>query len=203
KTQLVLRLGDLVVKERGIEHLMTRDEEGVQLGSQQYDQSCTLDGKPSVALSVYQLPGSNALETAAGVYAKMKELKTRFPADLDYQIVYDTTPFIRESVNEVFHTLRDAVILVAVVILLFLQDWKVLLLPVIDVGVSLVGTFAVMSLLGFSLNNLTLFGLVLAIGIVVDDSIVVLENIERWLDKGLPVREATIGAMSEITGPVL
>src|SRR5439155_11176998 len=109
---------------------------------------------------------------------------------------------IRESVNEVFNTLRDAVILVAVVILLFLQDWKALLLPVIDVAVSLVGTFAVMSLMGFSLNNLTLFGLVLAIGIVVDDAIVVLENIERWLDRGLPVREATIQAMNEITGPI-
>src|SRR6185369_1225154 len=107
------------------------------------------------------------------------------------------------SVSEVFNTLRDAVILVAVVVLLFLQDWKALLLPVIDVGVSLVGTFAVMGLLGFSLNNLTLFGLVLAIGIVVDDAIVVLENIERWLEKGLPVREATIQAMSEITGPIL
>src|SRR5262249_18342381 len=104
--------------------------------------------------------------------------------------------------NEVSHTLRDAVILVAIVILLFLQDWKALLLPVIDVAVSLVGTFAVMSLMGFSLNNLTLFGLVLAIGIVVDDSIVVLENIERWLEKGLPVREATIKAMNEITGPI-
>ncbi len=104
--------------------------------------------------------------------------------------------------NEVFHTLRDAVILVAIVILLFLQDWKALLLPVIDLAVSLVGTFAVMNLMGFSLNNLTLFGLVLAIGIVVDDAIVVLENIERWLDKGLPVREATINAMNEITGPI-
>ena len=105
--------------------------------------------------------------------------------------------------NEVFITLRDAVILVAIVVLLFLQDWKALLLPVIDVAVSLVGTFAVMSLMGFTLNNLTLFGLVLAIGIVVDDAIVVLENIERWLDKGLPVREATIKAMNEITGPIL
>src|SRR5262249_22248395 len=131
------------------------------------------------------------------------ELATRFPKGLRYAIVYDTTPFIRESVDEVFHTLRDAVILVAIVVLLFLQDWKALLLPVIDVGVSLVGTFAVMNLLGFSLNNLTLFGLVLAIGIVVDDAIVVLENIERWLDKGLPVREATINAMNEITGPIL
>src|SRR5205823_8690519 len=125
------------------------------------------------------------------------------PRGLRYGFHYDTTPFIRESVDEVFNTLRDAMLLVAVVVLLFLQDWKALLLPVIDVGVSLVGTFAVMALLGFSLNNLTLFGLVLAIGIVVDDAIVVLENIERWLEKGLPVREATIKAMNEITGPIL
>src|SRR5262249_26924785 len=117
-------------------------------------------------------------------------------------IIYDTTPFIRESVNEVFHTLRESIILVSLVILLFLQDWKALLLPVIDVVVSLVGTFAVMALMGFTLNNLTLFGLVLAIGLVVDDSIVVLENIERHLEKGKPVREATIDAMNEITGPI-
>jgi multidrug efflux pump len=132
----------------------------------------------------------------------MRDLESRFPKGLRYGIVYDTTPFIRESVNEVFHTLRDAVILVAIVILLFLQDWKALLLPVIDVAVSLVGTFIIMGMMGFTLNNLTLFGLVLAIGIVVDDAIVVLENIERWLDKGLPVREATIQAMNEITGPI-
>src|SRR6202048_2389917 len=133
----------------------------------------------------------------------MRELETRFPRGLRYAVIYDTTPFIRESVNEVFHTLRDSVILVALVILLFLQDWKALLLPVIDMAVSLVGTFAVMKLMGFSLNNLSLFGLVLAIGLVVDDAIVVLENIERWLDKDLPVRGAPINAMNEITGPIL
>src|SRR5205085_7484896 len=144
-----------------------------------------------------------ALDVADLVKAKMKELERRFPAGLKSAIVYDTTPFIEESVVEVFHTLRDAIILVTVVILVFLQDWKAMILPLIDVGVSLIGTFAVMKLLGFSLNNLTLFGLVLAIGIVVDDAIVVLENIERWLDKGLPVREATIKAMGEITGPIL
>src|SRR4029453_14378062 len=116
------------------------------------------------------------------------ELGTPFPRGLPYAIIYDTTPFIRESVNEVFYTLLESVVLVSLVILLFLQDWKALLLPVIDVAVSLVGTFAVMGLMGFTLNNLTLFGLVLAIGIVVDDSLAVLENIERWLDKGLPVR---------------
>ena len=134
---------------------------------------------------------------------KMKELKTRFPDGLDYQIVYDTTPFIRESVNEVFYTLRDAVILVAIVVLVFLQDWRAMILPMIDVPVSLIGTFAVMALMGFTLNNLTLFGLVLAIGIVVDDAIVVLENIERLIATGLDARTATIKAMEEITGPVL
>ncbi len=180
-----------------------RDVARVELGSRQYDQSCTLDGKPSVAVSIYQLPGSNALNTAAGVYAKMRELRTRFPDGLEYQIVYDTTPFIRESVNEVFNTLRDATILVGIVVLVFLQDWKAMILPMIDVPVSLIGTFAIMAAMGFSLNNLTLFGLVLAIGIVVDDAIVVLENIERLIATGLDARSATIKAMEEITGPIL
>jgi multidrug efflux pump len=180
-----------------------RDVARVELGSRQYDQTCTLDGRPSVAVSIYQLPGTNALDTASGVYAKMQELQTRFPDGLDYQIVYDTTPFIRESVTEVFKTLRDAVILVGIVVLVFLQDWKAMILPMIDVPVSLVGTFAVMAAMGFSLNNLTLFGLVLAIGIVVDDAIVVLENIERLIGTGLDARTATIKAMEEITGPIL
>ena len=180
-----------------------RDVARVELGSHQYDQSCTLDGKPSVAVSIYQLPGSNALNTAAGVYAKMKELRTRFPDGLEYKIVYDTTPFIRESVDEVFNTLRDATILVGIVVLVFLQDWKAMILPMIDVPVSLIGTFAIMAAMGFSLNNLTLFGLVLAIGIVVDDAIVVLENIERLIATGLDARTATIKAMGEITGPIL
>ncbi len=180
-----------------------KDVSRTELGAKNQDQSLTLDGNPSVGLAIFQLPGSNALDTADRVKAKMRELSRHFPAGLRYAIAYDTTPFIQESVAEVFHTLRDAVILVAIVVLLFLQDWKSLLLPVIDVAVSLVGTFSVMALMGFSLNNLTLFGLVLAIGIVVDDAIVVLENIERWLDKGLPVREATIRAMNEITGPIL
>src|SRR4029078_11199909 len=120
-----------------------------------------------------------------------------------YRIVYDTTPFIRESVNEVYATLRDAVILVALVVLLFLQDWKAMILPMIDVPVSLIGTFVVMAALGFTINNLTLFGLVLAIGIVVDDAIVVLENIARQIGPGLDARTATIKAMNEITGPIL
>src|SRR5438874_2842763 len=179
-----------------------RDVSRVELGARSQDSLSRLDGKPSSGIGVFLLPGSNALDTGDGIKAKMRELKARFPRGLRYLIAYDTTPFIRESVDEVFNTMRDSIILVSLVILLFLQDWKALLLPVIDVVVSLVVTFAVMSLMGFSLNNLSLFGLVLAIGIVVDDSIVVLENIERWLDKGLPVREATIKAMNEITGPI-
>jgi multidrug efflux pump len=186
--------------------VVTRDAQGkprIELGSQQYDQSCTLDRRPSVALSIFQLPGSNALSTADRVRAKMRELKTSFPDGVDYRIVYDTTPFIRESIREVVTTLRDAVILVAIVVLLFLQDWKAMILPMIDVPVSLIGTFGVMAALGFTLNNLTLFGLVLAIGIVVDDAIVVLENIERQMARGLDVRSATLKAMEEITGPIL
>ncbi len=186
--------------------VVTRDIEGrprIELGSQQYDQACTLDRHPSVALSIFQLPGSNALGTAEKVQAKMKQLKNGFPEGLDYQIVYDTTPFIRESIDEVGRTLVAAVVLVAIVVLFFLQDWKAMILPMIDVPVSLIGTFAVMAALGFTLNNLTLFGLVLAIGIVVDDAIVVLENIERQMARGLDVRTATIKAMEEITGPVL
>ena len=180
-----------------------RDVATIELASQQYDQSATLDGKPSVALSIFQLPGSNALETARGVYAKMDELKKRFPEGLDYKIVDDTTPFIHESVNEVFKTLRDAVILVAIVVLVFLQNWRAALIPLVAVPVAIVGTFAVMAPLGFSLNNLSLFGLVLAIGIVVDDAIVVVENVERWLEHGLPPREAARRAMDEVTGPVI
>ena len=180
-----------------------RDVGRIELGSQQYDQSCTLDGKPSVALSIYQLPGSNAIKTAQGVYAKMEELKKRFPEGLDYQIVYDTTPFIRESILEVFKTLRDAIILVALVVLIFLQNWRATLIPLIAVPVAIIGTFAVMAALGFSLNNLSLFGLVLAIGIVVDDAIVVVENVERWLEQGLSPRDAARKAMDEVTGPVV
>jgi multidrug efflux pump len=180
-----------------------KDVARTELGAKNQDQGCFLDGKPSTGVVIFQLPGTNALEVADRIKTKMRELASRFPLGLRYDIVVDTTPFVRESVQEVFNTLRDAVLLVGFVVLLFLQDWRSLLLPIISVGVSLVGTFAVMKLMGFSLNNLTLFGLVLAIGIVVDDAIVVLENIERWLDMGLPVREATIKAMDEITGPIL
>ncbi len=180
-----------------------RDVSRSELGARSQDTRCRMDGKPSVGMAVFQLPTANALDTANRLRAKMRELKSRFPQGLEYGIVYDTTPFIHESVNEVFKTLFIAVLLVAIVVLLFLQDWKAVMLPLIDVGVSLVGTFAIMRMMGFTLNNLTLFGLVLAIGIVVDDAIVVLENIERWLAKGLNVRDATIKAMDEITGPIV
>lgn len=180
-----------------------RDLARVELGAQQYDQTCTLDGQSSVALSLFQLPGSNALQTAQGVYSKMGELARKFPPGIRHRIVYDTTPFIKESIIEVFKTLRDAIILVAIVVLLFLQNWRATVIPLIAVPVAIVGTFAVMSAMGFSLNNLSLFGLVLAIGIVVDDAIVVVENVERWLAEGLSPREAARKAMDEVTGPVI
>jgi multidrug efflux pump len=180
-----------------------KDVGRIELGAQNYDQAATLDGNPSVGLAIFQLPGSNALDVADKVKARMRELSRDFPAGLEYGIIYDTTPFIRQSVDEVFSTLIDAVILVAIVVLFFLQDWRAMILPMIDVPVSLVGTFAVMAAFGFSLNNLTLFGLVLAIGIVVDDAIVVLENIERLIATGLDARSATIQAMAEITGPIV
>src|SRR5262249_40383769 len=156
-----------------------------ELGALAYDQVCTLDTQPSVALSIYQRPGSNALDTAQQVRDKMEELKVRFPEGVDYAIVYDTTPFIKESVNEVFLALRDAVILVAVVVLIFLQGWRAAIIPLVAVPVAIVGTFAAMVAAGFSLNTLTLFGLVLAVGIVVDDAIVVVEAIEHHIEEGL------------------
>lgn len=180
-----------------------KDIARVELGSQQYDQICSLDNKPSVALSIYQLPGSNAISTANGIYKKMADLKKRFPPGLDFKIVYDTTPFIKDSIMEVFKTLRDAIILVGIVVLIFLQNWRATLIPLIAVPVAVVGTFAAMAALGYSLNNLSLFGLVLAIGIVVDDAIVVVENVERWLHEGLAPRDAAQKAMSEVTGPVI
>ncbi|MGL4555318.1 MAG: efflux RND transporter permease subunit, partial [Gemmataceae bacterium] len=180
-----------------------RDVARVQLGAQAYDQFCTLDGKPSVALSIYQLPGSNALDVARQIRAKMAELKGRFPTGVDYSIVYDTTPFITESISEVFKALRDAVLLVAIVVLVFLQSWRSAIIPLVAVPVAVVGTFAVMLAAGFSLNNLTLFGLVLAIGIVVDDAIVVVEAVEHHIEHGLSPREATEKAMDEVAGPVI
>jgi len=179
--------------------------EKIELGAAAYDQSCTLDGKPSVALAIYQLPGSNAIDTAARVKKKMAELKagSNWATSTEYQIVYDTTPFIEESVGEVFRTLRDAVILVALVMLLFLQSWRSAIIPLAAVPVAIIGTFGFMSLAGFSLNTLTLFGLVLAVGIVVDDAIVVVEAVEYHLARGMTPRDATTSAMNDVAGPVV
>src|SRR5438132_1682048 len=178
-------------------------EKGVELGAKNYDVNSYLDGEPSTTLAVFQLPGSNALDTAHAIRKKMEELKGKFPEGVDYRIYYDTTVFVEESINSVMHTLIEAFILVFIVVLVFLQNWRATIIPMVAVPVSLIGTFAVMAVLGFSLNNLSLFGLVLAIGIVVDDAIVVVENVERWLEKGEPPREAARKAMDEVTGPVI
>lgn len=201
----IVRIRDVVTPRREVAGDDGRKEVigGVQLGAQQYDQTATLDGNATVALTIYGLPGANSLDTAQSVYKKMEELSKRFPEGMKYEIVYDTTPFIRQSVMEVFKTLRDAVILVAIVVLVFLQSWRAAIIPLVAVPVAVIGTFAVMAAFHFSLNNLTLFGLVLAIGIVVDDAIVVVENVERWLEHGLGPRDAARKAMEEVTGPVI
>jgi len=199
------QFGEMILKSDPLGGRVVRlkDVARIELGALNYDQSCTLDGKPSVALSVYQLPGSNALDTARRVKAKMEELRVRFPDNTEYSIVYDTTPFIQESIDEVFHTLRDAVILVALVMLVFLQSWRAAVIPLLAVPVAIVGTFAAMSALGYSVNNLTLFGLVLAVGIVVDDAIVVVEAVQHHIENGLSPRDATILAMDQVSGPVI
>jgi hydrophobe/amphiphile efflux-1 (HAE1) family protein len=205
--EIIIKVGNatrqrgLGVPAPGIVRL--RDVARVELGAQNYNQACTFDGHPSVGLSVYQLPGTNALDVAERVRTRMKELKSRFPDGVEYSIAYDTTPFIRESVADVVKTLFEAVVLVGVVVLVFLQNWRAALIPLVAVPVAIIGTFAVMAALGFSLNNISLFGLVLAIGIVVDDAIVVVENVERWLEHGMPPREATYKAMEEVTGPIV
>ena len=167
------------------------------------DISNRFDLKPTVGLAVFQLPDANALDTADRVKEKMEELSDDFPAGVVYEIGYDTTPYIRESVGEVFKALRDAVILVALVVLVFLQGWRASIIPLIAVPVAIVGTFAAMAVVGFSLNNLTLFGLVLAIGIVVDDAIVVVEAVEYHIEHGLAPRDAAIRAMDEVAGPIV
>ena len=198
------QFAEIILKTDGNGRVVrVRDVATYELGAQSYDQTCTLDGKPSVALSIYQLPGSNALDVARQVRTKMEELKGTFPEDVDYAIPYDTTPFINESINEVFKTLRDAVILVALVVLLFLQNWRSAIIPLVAVPVAIIGAFSVMAMAGFSLNNLTLFGLVLAIGIVVDDAIVVVEAVEHHIEYGLHPKEATRTAMYQVSGPVI
>jgi multidrug efflux pump subunit AcrB len=197
------QFANIVLKSTGGTLVYLRDVASIEMGAQSYDQSCTLDGRPSVALSVYQLPGSNALEVAREVKERMAQLRKTFPPGIDYNIVYDTTPFIKESISEVFETLFDAIVLVAVVVLVFLQNWRSSLIPLVAVPVAVVGTFAVMAAMGFSLNNLTLFGLVLAIGIVVDDAIVVVEAVEHHIENGMSPRDATVRAMEQVSGPVV
>jgi len=180
-----------------------RDVARVELGAQVYNVKGRLNGKPSAIVAVYQTPGSNALEAAAGAKKLMAELKKRFPTGVDCVISLDTTKAVTEGIDEIVMTLAEALVLVILVVYLFLQSWRATLIPLLAVPVSLVGTFIVFPLLGFSINTLSLFGLVLAIGLVVDDAIVVVEAVEHHIEKGLSPRDATLQAMQEITGPVI
>ncbi|HTD44449.1 MAG TPA: multidrug efflux RND transporter permease subunit [Bryobacteraceae bacterium] len=180
-----------------------RDLGRVELGASTYALRSLLNNEPAVAIPISQRPGSNALDTSTQVRETMARLKTQFPEGLDYRIVYDPTVFVRQSIEAVGHTFVEALILVVLVVLIFLQTWRASIIPLLALPVSLVGTFAIMLALGFTLNTLSLFGLVLAIGIVVDDAIVVVENVERNLELGLQPREATQRAMAEVSGPII
>ncbi|KJZ43057.1 efflux RND transporter permease subunit [Pseudomonas fluorescens] len=180
-----------------------KDIARIELGSNQYALRALLNNQEAVAMPIFQRPGSNAIDVSDQVRAKMAELKKNFPEGMDYEIVYDPTIFVRSSIEAVVHTLFEALILVVLVVILFLQTWRASIIPLVAVPVSLIGTFAVMHLFGFSLNALSLFGLVLAIGIVVDDAIVVVENVERNIELGLEPIEATKKAMGEVTGPII
>ena len=175
----------------------------IELGAQVYNIRGRLDGKPSAVLALYQLPGSNAIAAAEGAKKLMEQLKDRFPAGLDYTIALDTTKAVTEGINEIMHTLYEAIALVILVVFIFLQGWRATLIPLFAVPVSLIGVFALFPLFGFSINTLSLFGLVLAIGLVVDDAIVVVEAVEHNIEKGLAPKEATIKAMEQVSGPVV
>jgi multidrug efflux pump len=194
-----------IVVRAGADGEITRlkDIARVELGSNQYALRSLLNNQPAVAIPIFQRPGSNAIDISNQVRAKMAELKHNFPEGMDYSIVYDPTIFVRGSIEAVVHTLFEALILVVLVVILFLQTWRASIIPLVAVPVSLIGTFAVMHMFGFSLNALSLFGLVLAIGIVVDDAIVVVENVERNIELGLTPVEATKRAMREVTGPII
>jgi hydrophobe/amphiphile efflux-1 (HAE1) family protein len=194
---IVVKVG----KNRSITRL--KDVARVELGAADYTTANTYNGRPAVGLAIFQLPGTNAIHTANIIYARMKELKKRFPPDMDYAIAHDTTTFVRAGIRDVVGTLFMAIGLVALVVLLFLQNWRAALVPLLAIPVSLVGAFAAMWLVGFSINMLSLFGLVLAIGIVVDDAIVVVENVERRLAEGLSPRDAAFRAMDEVTPAVI
>ncbi|HEY8948379.1 MAG TPA: multidrug efflux RND transporter permease subunit [Rhizomicrobium sp.] len=175
----------------------------IQIDASDYGLRSLLDNKQAVAIPIFQAPGSNAIQISDNVRATMEELKKNFPQGLDYSIVYDPTVFVRDSIRAVVHTLLEAVALVVLVVILFLQTWRASIIPLLAVPVSIIGTFAFMLAFGFSINALSLFGLVLAIGIVVDDAIVVVENVERNIEAGLSPRDATLKAMSEVTGPII
>jgi hydrophobe/amphiphile efflux-1 (HAE1) family protein len=198
------QFADIVIKQ-GPEGQITRlkDVARIELGAKDYNSGLFLDGEPSVGLAVFQLPGSNALETKEAVMDAMAKLKKSFPEGMDYVLVYDTVVFVQQSIEAVVKTLFEAILLVVLVVVIFLQNWRATVIPLLAVPVSLIGTFAVMAALGLSLNTLSLFGLVLAIGIVVDDAIVVVENVERHIALGLKAREAARKAMSEVVGPII
>ncbi len=196
--------GDIIVREGADGGLVrVRDVATVDLGSQDYGWQARLNGEPVAEIGIYQLPGSNAVEAAKGIRKLMAKMKERFPADVDYAITLDTTDAVRAGMQEIVMTLVIAFVLVILVVYLFLQDWRATLIPMLAVPVSLVATFAVFPFFGFSVNTLSLFGLVLAIGLVVDDAIVVVEGIQRHIEEGLAPKDAARKAMDELTGPVI
>src|SRR5215475_12688857 len=180
-----------------------KDVARVELGAQTYAQTSRINGKPAAVLGLYQLPGTNAIKAVEGVRKLMEELKGRFPAGLEYGVALDTTAAVTEGIHDIYKTLVEAMILVIAVVFVFLQGWRATLIPLLAVPVSLVGTFMVFPLLGFSVNTLSLLGLVLAIGLVVDDAIVVVEAVEHHIEHGLSPKEATLKAMEEVSGPVI
>lgn len=180
-----------------------KDVARIELGAQMYNMIGRMNGKPSAIIAVYQLPGSNAIQTMDAATKLMEEMKSRFPADLDYVTSLDTTQAVREGINEIMHTLFEALVLVIIVVYIFLQGWRATLIPLLAVPVSLIGVFALFPVLGFSINTLSLFGLVLAIGLVVDDAIVVVEAVEHHIANGLSPKEASLKAMEEVSGPVV
>lgn len=197
--------GNIILRtESGGKMLRLKDVARIDLGSASYGTISTLEGKPTAAIAIYQLPGSNSLDVAKGVKAKMSQLAANFPSGVEYSVTLDTTDVVNASIHEVLVTFLETTLLVVLVIFLFLQNWRAVLIPFITIPVSLIGTLAVMEALGFSINTLTLFGLVLAIAIVVDDAIVVVENASRLLEDGkLSTKEAVTQAMDEITGPII
>jgi multidrug efflux pump len=194
---------NIVIKREGGVITRLGDVGRAEIDASQYGLRSLLDNRQAVAIPIFQAPGSNAISISDNVRATMEDLKQTFPQGLDYSIVYDPTVFVRDSITAVVHTLLEAVALVVLVVILFLQTWRASIIPLLAVPVSIIGTFAVMLGFGFSINALSLFGLVLAIGIVVDDAIVVVENVERNIEAGLKPRDATIKAMSEVTGPII